>query len=68
MKQFLMKQIEYVTSLSIRERNALLCELLVKEQLGILDIDEMLQLSIIQAIRLANGEIDRVLKKLGKTS
>ena len=62
MKQFFKNQIESVFKMTTKERNMLLGQLSVKEHLNTIEVHEMIQLSIIQAIRQANGEIDAVLK------
>lgn len=62
MKHFLINQIKNIAEMSTKDRNILLCELLAKEHLNTIELHEILQLEIIQAIREANGEIDAVLK------
>jgi hypothetical protein len=62
MKQFVKNQIESVVSMTKKERNMLLCQLVVKEQLNTIEPQEIIQLAIIQSIRHVNGEIDAVLK------
>ena len=51
-----------INAMSTKERNTLLCILSVKEYYGTIDPVEIVQLSYIQAIRTANGEIDKVKK------
>ena len=53
---------ESVFKMTTLERNTLLCKLAVKEHLNTIEPQEIVQLATIQAIRTANGEIDRVLK------
>ena len=62
MKNFITQQIDKVAKLTTKERNLLLCQLVVKEHFGTIMPDETVQLAFIQAIRTANGEIDKVLK------
>ena len=54
--------IESVANMTKRERNFLLCKLAAKEQMNTIMPHEIFQLAFIQAIRTANGEIDKVLK------
>lgn len=51
-----------VLELPEQERNRLFCQLVVKEQLGILTPTEIVQLTTIQAERHSNGEIEAVLQ------
>ena len=62
MKQFFKNQIDSVANMTTLERNTLLCKLAVKEHLNTIEPHEIIQLATIQAIRTANGEIDKVLK------
>lgn len=64
-KQFFKNQIDSVANMTTIERNTLLCKLAVKEHLNTIEPHEIIQLATIQAIRTANGEIDKVLK-IGK--
>ena len=59
---FFKTQMESVFNMTTLERNTLLCKLAVKEHLNTIEPHEIVQLTTIQAIRTANGEIDRVLK------
>jgi methyltransferase-like protein len=61
-KQFFKNQIDSVANMTTLERNTLLCKLSVKEHLNTIEPHEIIQLATIQAIRTANGEIDKVLK------
>ncbi len=61
-QQFFTDQIESVSKLTTKERNVLLCQLATKEHFNTIMPHEILQLELIQAIRKANGEIDKVLK------
>jgi methyltransferase-like protein len=61
-KQFFKNQIDSVANMTTLERNTLLCKLAVKEHLNTIEPHEIIQLATIQAIRTANGEIDKVLK------
>lgn len=61
-KQFFKNQIDSVANMTTLERNTLLCKLAVKEHLNTIEPHEIIQLGTIQAIRTANGEIDKVLK------
>ena len=61
-KQFFKNQIDSVANMTTLERNTLLCKLAVKEHLNTIEPHEIIQLTTIQAIRTANGEIDKVLK------
>ena len=63
MKQLLAQTISEVLNMPVRERNALLCELSVKEHTNTIMPDEIMKLEAIQSVRKANGEIDRVLKE-----
>lgn len=62
MKNILKKQFDYITNLSSRDRNLLLCQLATKEAMNTIQPEEIIQLAIIQSIRQANGEIDKVLQ------
>lgn len=62
MKNLFKTQIERVANMTTKERNILLCQLAVKEHTKTIMPHEFIQLHFIQAIRTANGEIDRVLK------
>ena len=48
--------------MTTKKRNHLLCQLAAKEQLKTILPHEIITLTLIQAIRAANGEIDKVLK------
>ena len=61
-KQFFKNQIDSVANMTTLERNTLLCKLAVKEHFNTIEPHEIIQLATIQAIRTANGEIDKVLK------
>lgn len=61
-ENFVVRAVRQVTEMGTRERNSLLCQLAVKDHLGILLPHEAMQLELIQEIRRNNGEIDRVLK------
>jgi methyltransferase-like protein len=67
-KQFFKNQIDSVANMTTLERNTLLCKLAVKEHLNTIDPHEIIQLATIQAIRTANGEIDKVLKNWEENS
>jgi hypothetical protein len=62
MSNYFKTQWDEISKMSTMERNGLLCRLAVKDHLNTLLPHEAVQLEIIQAIRGANGEIDRVLK------
>lgn len=62
MKDFFRAQIEKAENMTTLERNSRLCELAVKEHMGTILPHEIIELETIQAIRTANGEIDKVLK------
>jgi len=55
-------QFESVSNMTTKERNFLLCQLAVKEQMNTIMPNKIMQLEFIQAIRTANGEIATVLK------
>ena len=61
-KKTFKNQIDSVANMTTLERNTLLCKLAVKEHLNTIEPHEIIQLATIQAIRTANGEIDKVLK------
>jgi methyltransferase-like protein len=67
-KQFFKNQIDSVANMTTLERNTLLCKLAVKEHLNTIEPHEIIQLATIQAIRTANGEIDKVLKNWEENS
>ena len=68
-KQFFKNQIDSVANMTTLERNTLLCKLAVKEHLNTIEEPhEIIQLATIQAIRTANGEIDKVLKNWEENS
>lgn len=67
-KQFFKNQIDSVANMTTIERNTLLCKLAVKEHLNTIEPHEIIQLATIQAIRTANGEIDKVLKNWEENS
>jgi len=56
------KEWSKIEKMSTLERNSLLIQLVVKEHNFTIMPWEIIQLQIIQAIRGANGEIDKVLK------
>ena len=62
MKNFFKTQWETISKMSTMERNGLLCQLAAKDHLKTIMPHEAVQMEIIQAIRTANGEIDKVLK------
>ena len=62
MKEYFKTQFQIISNMSSIERNSLLCQLSVKQMFNTMSLDEVLQFEIIQAIRTANGEIDKVLK------
>jgi hypothetical protein len=59
---FFQKEWIRIKTMSVLDRNRLLIELAVKEYNSTIMPQEIIQLQIIQAIRGANGEIDKVLK------
>lgn len=67
-KQFFKNQIDSMANMTTLERNTLLCKLAVKEHLNTIEPHEIIQLATIQAIRTANGEIDKVLKNWEENS
>lgn len=66
MKTLVKNTVDEIFKMESKERNILLCQLLVKEMNNTILPDEIIQLSTIQAIRKANGEIDRVLENWKK--
>ena len=62
MKNLIINSIDLISKMTTKERNSLLCKLVVKQELSTLLPHEVIQLSFIQEIRKENGEIDRVLK------
>lgn len=56
------KEWSKIEKMSVLERNSLLIQLAVKEHNSTIMPREIMQLQIIQAIRGANGEIEKVLK------
>lgn len=62
MKNLIISSIEEVKNMTSRERMVKLCQLLVKQELKQILPHEIMQLELIQQIRLQNGEIAKVLK------
>lgn len=62
MNNLVTNSFKVILEMPSKERNLLLCKLLTKEYLNTIMPDEIVQLSIIQAIRKENGEMDKVLK------
>ncbi len=62
MNNFFKTEWEKISNMGTRQRNGLLCQLAMKDYSRTIMPNEVVQMQIIQAIRAANGEIDKVLK------
>ena len=62
LKTVFLDPIDAISKMTPKERMEKLCKLLVREQLCVILPHEIVQLEMIQAIRKANGEIDKVLQ------
>lgn len=61
-KKFFADLISDIMGMSSKDRNILLCQLVVKEHTNTISPLEQIQLTTIQYIRKLDGEIDQVLK------